>query len=279
VSAAEPDGEQALDQTRLHLLGLLCLFLAEGYRFRAFLDPEVPGETDLAAADACCRRAKSYFLAEKDDWDVAWTRYLHGEVISMRGDDPAEPWDKAEQGADDESDTELLGNIERARADHLMSAGDLTGALAHYGRAVFYGVTQQVTSNLEKGADAYTRAFYREMRLHATKLLAAPLLTESGGRAEFMRRLGVMLGEWGGHWQPAPGSLDLALSKADLGAVEASADAIADAAFFPAPGEAVLGKPNSRYYGQVNDLIERTRTQPWVKGLGRWAEHRARTSG
>ena len=278
ATAPAPEQEPAPDQTRLHLLGLICLFLAEGHRFAAYLSAE-PGQADLAAAEACYRRAESYFRAEDDAWDTAWTRYLLGEVISLRGGDPAQVWEEAENGADEESDTELLAQVERARGDHLSDRGDLEGALRQYGRAVFYGAALQITSNLEAGADAYTQAMHREMRLHAVKILAEPLLHDPGSSlddrvSEAKRRLEVMLREWGGHWKPEPGPLDLAFRSASLDAVEDSADAIAAAAFPPEPGDAVLGKPDSRYYREINDLIEKTRARPWVKGLGRWKDHR-----
>jgi hypothetical protein len=176
----DPDDLAAADQTRLHLLGLICLFLAEGHRSRAFLDP---AGTGLRTAAACYQTAESAFQAEDNAWDIAWTRFLRGEVASARGEDPGPGWDEAADGGDDESDTELLGNIERARADHLRAHGDLEAALMHYGRAVFYGVTQQVTSNLGVGADAYTQAFYLEMRLHAAKMLAEPLLADQPSRS------------------------------------------------------------------------------------------------
>jgi hypothetical protein len=276
-SATTPASDHDPDQTRLHLLGLICLFLAEGHRFAAFLSADT-GQTELADAEDCYRRAESYFLADDDAWDVAWTRYLLGEVISLRGGDPGQVWEEAEDGADGESDTELLGQIERARGDHLWGRGDLEGALRHYGRAVFYGVALQVTSNIKVGADAYTQAMHLEMRLHAAKMLAEPLLHDPGSSpearlAEARRRLEVMLGEWGGHWKPDPGPRDLAFSSARLDAVEGSAGTIADAAFPPGPGDAVLGKPSSRYYREVDDLIDKTRARPWVKGLDRWAEH------
>jgi Domain of unknown function (DUF4062) len=272
-AAAAPDVPD--DETRLHLLGLICLFLAEGHRFRAQLEPDGTG---LAAAESCYRRAESYFLAEEDDWDVAWTRYLFGEVVSERGGDPDSLWDQAEDTANKESDTELLANIERARGDHLR-ARDLDGALAHYGRAVFYGVGWQVTSNLDSGADAYTQALYREMQMHAVKMLTEPVLRDQASSldvrvAEANRRLKVMLGEWGGTWQPDQGKLNEALGAASQERAEESAAAIAGAAFPPRPGDAVLGKPDSDYYREVDDLIERTMTQPWVKGFARWSEHR-----
>jgi len=276
--------DPAPGQTRLHLLGLICAYLAEGHRFVAN-SPGAARPEALAAADACYRRAESYFIANEDSWDAAWARCLHSDIIALRGDDPAPVLDQAASGADDEGDTDLLANTERARADYLRSRGDLEGALAHYGRAVFYGVADQVTSNLEAGADACTQASYREYRLHATKALAEPLLATGDQAlddraAEARRRLEVMLGEWGGHWKPEPAALDHALRSASRETVEQTADAIAAAAFPPGPGDAVLGKPGSRYYREVNDLIEKTRAQPWVRGLDRWAEHyerRART--
>jgi hypothetical protein len=269
-AAPEPD-----DQTRLHLLGLICLFLAEGHRFRAELEPD---GNALTAAEASYRRAETYFLAEEDGWDVAWTRYLTGEVVSERGGDPDPLWDQAEEAADEESDTELLANIERARGDHLR-ARDLDGALAHYGRAVFYGMALQVTSNLDSGADPYTRAFYQEIQLHAVKVLAEPVLHDQASSrdarvAEASRRLKRMLGEWGDTWQPDRAKLDQALGEASREKAEASAAAIAGASLPPGPGNAVLGKPDSDYYREVDDLIERTRTQTWVKGFSRWAKDR-----
>jgi energy-coupling factor transporter ATP-binding protein EcfA2 len=274
AAAGETQGDApVLDQTRLHLLGLVCLLLAEGHKFTASCSSGEAGQEALAAADACYLRAEAYFSEEEDDWDVAWTRYLLGEVISLRGGDPAQEWDQAAARADEDSDTELLANIERSRADHERARGDLEGALAHYGRTVFYGVAAQVTSNPVASADAYTQAFYREMCLHATKVLAEPLFADhepsvDARVAEATRRLQVMLGEWGGHWEPDQAALDGALRHATRQAVEESADAIAGAAFPAGPGDAVLGKPQSRYYRWRSDFIEQTRSQPWVMGLG-----------
>ncbi len=286
VGVPAPEASGDADQTQPHLLGLICLFLAEGHRLRAFLDPT---GTALATAAACYQTAESCFEAEDDAWDLAWARFLHGEVVSMRGDDPDPLWDAAADCAHEESDTELLGSIERARADHLWARGDLAGALAHYGRAIFYGLTQQVTSNLDIGADAYTQAFYEEVRWRATGLLADQLWADAGSSgaalAEARRRRDVMLREWGGHWQPEPDTLDTALNLASCHAagqpteksVDEIVDAIADAAFFPGPENAVLLKPDSDYYREVNDLIENTREQPWVRGLDRWDKHRKET--
>jgi len=266
---------EAAGQTRLHMLGLLCLFLAEGHRFRAFLNPK---GTALKTATACYLTAEACFGAEESDWDLAWTRYLHGEVVSALRRNPGSRWDKAADGGHAESDTELLGNIERARADHLRAHGDLEAALTHYGRAVFYGLTQQVTSNLELGADAYTQAFYREMRLHAAKVLVESLLADPLSPDEARHRLDVMLGQWGGHWKPVPGPLNKALRSASQKKPE-SADAVADAAFFPGPGDAVLLKPDLDYYRRVNDLVEKIGQQSWVKGLDRWKKYRAENAG
>jgi len=188
-SAAVPGHEPTPDKTRLRVLGDICLFLAGGHWYRADLEPE---DAALAAAEACYRRAESYFLEEDESWDVAWSRCLLGEVISRRGGDPDQLWDDAAAGADDNSATDLLAYIERARADHLRSHGDLDGALAHYGRAVFYGLTDQVTENPGAGADAWTQAFYREACLHATKMLAEPLLAH-GESSMTARRVGRLL--------------------------------------------------------------------------------------
>jgi hypothetical protein len=301
AAALFPEAPEAAGQTRLHLLGLVCLFLAEGHRFRAFLDP---AGRALETAAACYQTAESCFEAEDSAWDLAWTRYHHGEVVSGLRGDPGPLWDAAADVADDESDTELLGNVERARADHLRARGNLEEALAHYGRAVFYGLTQQVTSNLDAGADPYTQAFYREMRLHAAKVLAEPVLGSAGSagieaglrgfvagrgrrqRAEGRRRLDVMLAQWGGHWEPEPGPLNRAFralgsagrqTAEGVEAMEQSFDALADAAFFDGPGDAVLGEPDSKYYRKVSDLIETVGKQPWVRGLGRWNSHREQT--
>jgi Domain of unknown function (DUF4062)/ATPase family associated with various cellular activities (AAA) len=275
TSGEEPGEESDDEETRLHLLALICLFVGDGHRFRATLEP---GGTALAAAEACYRRAESYFEQEEDDYDQAWTRYMLGEVLSERGEDPAVVWKQAADRAATDSDTELLANIEQARGNHALAAGDVEGALAHYGRAVFYGAALQVTSNLDTGPDAYTKAFYRENCLGATRLLVQPLLDESssadGGLAEARRRVNVMLAEWGDAWQPDERKLGEALGSADRRNVEQFAGTIAAAAFWPAPGDADLGQPDSRYYQLVNDLIEKTEAQPWVKGFQRWKEHR-----
>src|SRR5205807_1485155 len=116
-SGGEPGEESDDGETRLHLLGLICLFVAEGHRFRASLEPEGAA---LAAAEACYRRAEDYFQEGGDDWDQAWTRYLLGGVLFKQGEDPEAVWEAAAETADVDSDTELLANIERARGDHLL---------------------------------------------------------------------------------------------------------------------------------------------------------------
>lgn len=143
---------------------------------------------------------------------------------------------------------------------------------------MFYGTAFQVDS--DAGADTYTQAFYWEMRLHATKMLAQPLFDESSPPdsrlAEARRRLEAMLDEWGGSGKPEQVKLDGALRSASRVAVEESVRAIAKAAFPPGPRDAVLGKPDSRYYRELDDLITAVITQHWVKGLDRWAAHRKR---
>jgi hypothetical protein len=265
----EPGDESGDGETPLHLLGLICLFLAEGHRFKA----SETGDAGLASARACYEAALSYFVEEKSAWDQAWTRYLLGGVLFKRGEDPDEVWEAAAEGANDESDTELLANIERARGDRLLADDDLNGALLHYGRAVFYAVALQITSNLTTGPDAYTKAFYREICLYATKPLVQPLFEVSASTvdsrlAETKRRLNVMLAEWGDHWKPDERKLDKALG-ADRRSVEDFASGIAAAAFWRAPGEADLGQPDSGYYRSINELIEKMEPQQWVKGLQR----------
>jgi hypothetical protein len=266
-----------------HLLGLICLFLAEGHRYRAEAEP---GGTALGTAQRCYQRAESHFRAEGDSWDVAWTHYLLGEVISLRGGDPMALWDQATGEANTESDTELAANIERALADHLRSRGDPEGALTHYGRAVFYAMAFQITSNVAAGADKYTQAFYREIRLQSAKMLVEPLLRDQGSPlkdrlAEAQQRLETMLGSWGGSWEPDHDALDRALRSASRNALGSAVDTIADAAFPPGPGDAVLQFPKTEYHEKVRDRIERTRTRPWVKTLGRlkhWDNARKRDS-
>jgi hypothetical protein len=280
-SAAPPDHGSSPDNTRLRLLGDICLFLGWSHWYRADLEPE---DAAVAAAEACYRRAESYFLELDESWDVAWTRSMLGEVISRQGGDPDQLWDDAAAGGDENCATDLLAYTDRVRADHLRSRGDLDSALAHYGRAVLYALADQVTENPGAGADAWTQALYREVCLQATKMLAEPLLAPGESSmdarlAEARRRLEVMLDEWGGSWTPEPGTLDEALRRASREDVEGSAGAIADAAFPPGPGDADLGRPQARYYQGVDDLIERTRPQPWVKGLSRWAEQRREAAG
>jgi hypothetical protein len=271
ISGEEPGEESSAGGTPLHLLGLICLFLAEGHRFKASLETEGAG---LASAKTCYEKALSYFVEEKIVWDQSWTRYLLGAVLFKLEEDPDEMWDAAAEGAHEEGDTELLANIERARGDRLLADDDLNGALLHYGRAVFYAVALQITSNLTTGPDAYTKAFYREICLYATKPLVQPLFEVSASTVdsrlvETKRRLNVMLAEWGDHWKPDERKLDKALG-ADRRSVEDFASGIAAAAFWRAPGEADLGQPDSCYYRSINELIEKMGPQQWVKGLQRW---------
>jgi hypothetical protein len=119
------------------------------------------------------------------------------------------------------------------------------------------------------------------MRLHATKVLTQPLFDESASPAdsrlaEARRRLDAMLSEWGGSWKPDQVKLDRALRSARRVAIEESVQAIADAAFPPGPGDAVLEKPDSRYYRELDGLLTEVNTQSWVRGLNRWTAHRRR---
>jgi hypothetical protein len=270
TSGDEPGEESGGGETPLHLLGLICLFLAEGHRFKASLETKGAG---LTSAKTCYEKALSYFVEEKIVWDQSWTRYLLGAVLFKLEEDPDEMWDAAAKGAHEESDTELLANIERARGDRLLADDDLNGALLHYGRAVFYAVALQITSNLTTGPDAYTKAFYREICLYATKPLVQPLFEVSASTvdsrlAETKRRLNVMLAEWGDHWKPDERKLDKALG-ADRRSIEDFASGIAAAAFWRAPGEADLGQPDSGYYRSINELIEKMEPQQWVQGQQR----------
>jgi Domain of unknown function (DUF4062) len=279
---AGPGDVRSADRTRLLLLGLVGEFLSDAYSLCGELAPD---GTVLEAAIAAVEYTESCFLTAEDGYRLAWARFLHGQVLFARGGDPEPLWHEAEAAGDRESDSELLANIERSRAVRLRARGDLDGALAHYGRAVFFGLAQ-ITANLGFSADPYTQAYYREICLHATTMLAWPLLHDHESAldarlAEARRRLAVMLGEWGGSWQPDQGKLDAALraaSRADREDVEKSARAIADAAFPLGPGDALIGKPGADYYSRLGELIDKTRTQPWVKALGRWDKYRERRS-
>jgi Domain of unknown function (DUF4062) len=272
--SAPADGEHAADpgdHSHWHLLGLLCLFLGEGHRDRAAKDP---GGTGLETAERCYRRAAEYLEANDDSWDLAWAHYLLGEVISDRGGDPESTWDQATQEADAEDDTELRANIERARADHLRSHQDLEAALPHYGKAIFYAMALQITSNVHVGADEYTQALYREICLHALQALAEPLLQDSQSppqdrQAEARRRLEVMLRPWQDAWEPDQDKLAAAFGSASRQDLEQTVRAIAAAAFPPEPDDAMLRKPDLRYYIDVRARVQALRGQEWATGLGR----------
>ena len=75
-----------------------------------------------------------------------------------------------------------------------------------------------------------------------------------------------MLAEWGDYWKPDERELDEAFGSANRRIVEQFAGTIAAAAFWPAPGEADLGKPESQYCQLVNDLIEEPRDAALGKG-------------
>jgi hypothetical protein len=264
---AAPD----LSDDRHHLLGTICLFLGEGHRHRA---NEKPGGQALETAERCYRQAEEYFAADHDDWNLAWTACLLGVTISERDGDPAETWDKAIAIAIAERETELLAYIERSYADHLRSRGNLEEALPRYGRAVFYALALQITSNLEAGADAYTQTFYREMRLHAVKVLAEPLLHDPGlapasRLPEAHRRLQLMLAPWGGSWAPDLDRLDDAFRAASRNSPETTASTISDAAFPPGPADGDFGSPDAQFYRVSRSIIERSRNQPWVST--KWA--------
>jgi tetratricopeptide (TPR) repeat protein len=284
ATAAAAPGE-GMDRVRCHLLGLLCLFLAEAHMYRAEIEPDSGA---LATAERCYRQADEYFHVEEDSWDLAWTHYGLGDAISRQDHDPRPVWDGATAEADGEADTELLAWIERARADYLWSHGDREEALACYGRAVFYALALQITSNVKVGADAYTQAFYRETRLRAVRVLAEPLLHgestgPDAGMAEARRRLRAMLAPWGGSWEPDPARLERALTAATRNAPEATADTIGDTGFRSGPDDDVLGFPATAFHSEVRNLIERTRGQTWLssqlwveKKLKEWDDARAR---
>jgi hypothetical protein len=277
-----PGGDAApgIDEQRHRLLGFIGGFLADGYMYRG--DQE-PGEKALALMERCYRDAESHFRAGGSSWDVAWTQCLLGEVISQRGGDPAELCEEAAAVADDEGDIELLAYIERVLADHLRF-GSLEEALPRYGRAVFYALALQIIANISdgtdaSGADVYTQAFYREIRLHAVRVLTEPLLHDQGipadaRLAEARRRLQLMLAPWGGAWEPDPARLDEALRAASRDAADTTADTLSDVAFPPGPDDDVLGFPGTRFHRDVRNLIERARSQPWVNT--QWAERLTR---
>jgi Domain of unknown function (DUF4062) len=270
---AEPE----VDEHRLHLLGLMCLFLADGHLYRA---AEEPDGRALETAERCYRQAETYFQAERDSWDLAWTHYLLGVVTARRSGSTAE-WAAATDEADEQGDTELLANIERVCADHLRAQGNLDEALTHYGRALFYALTLQITSNVEAGADHYTQSFYDEIRLRAVQAFAEPLYRVEGqdpeNRAEAERRLWLLLKPWGGSWAPDRGAVAKALRSASRDDVAGTAERISAAMFPPGPEDEVLGRPDDDYHRRVRNIVEQTRTQPWVRGLGsvdRWDDVR-----
>src|SRR5580658_115713 len=259
------------EETGHHLLGLICEFLAEGYKYRSLADP---GGRALGTAALWFRYALAHFLAAGDDWDAAWTRYEFGMVVSRRGGDPVPVWDQAAAEADAQGDTDLMTNIERALADHLRSRGKLEESLEHYGRVVFYGLATQINGNVKDAADKCTQASYREYCWHAAKVLAEPLLRDQetppeDRLAEAGRRLEAMLAPWGGSWTPDAAELAAAFGSASREAAEATLDAISHAAFPPGPEDAVIGFPLTDYHQRVRDLVRRTRTQPWVKAQRR----------
>ena len=274
--AAPTDPE--VDEQLAHLLGLMCLFLADGHVYRAAQDPD--GRA-LATAERCYLRAESYFQAEGDSWDLAWTHYLLG-VVTARRSGSTDGWDAASDEADEEGDTELLANIERARADHLRAQGNLDEALTHYGRALFYALTLQITSNVEAGADHYTQSFYDDIRLRAVQAFAEPLYRAEGKDpadrlAEPERRLRLLLAPWGGSWAADQAVVAKALGSASRDDVAGTADRISAAVFPPGPDDEVLGRPDTGYHQRVRNIVEQTRTQPWVLGLksvDRWDDVR-----
>lgn len=267
-----------VDEHLAHLLGLMCLFLADGHLYRAAQDPD--GRA-LATAERCYLRAESYFQADRDSWDLAWTHYLLGVVTARRSGSTA-GWDAASDEADEEGDTELLANIERARADHLRAQGSLDEALTHYGRALFYALTLQITSNVEAGADHYTQSFYDDIRLRAVQAFAEPLYRDEGQDqavrlAEAERRLRLLLAPWGESWAPDQAVVANALGSASRDDVAGTADRISAAAFPRGPEDEELGRPEAGYHRDVRSIVEQTRTQPWVRGLksvDRWDDVR-----
>ena len=95
--------------------------------------------------------------------------------------------------------------------------------------------------------------------------------------AEAERRLRVLLAPWGRSWAPDRGVVADALRSASRDDVAGTADRISAAMFPLGPDDEVLGRPDTGYHQRVRNIVEQTRTQPWVLGLksvDRWDDVR-----
>jgi hypothetical protein len=276
-----PQTEAEQDEAYHHLRGLIYLLVADAHRSRGFLLGVGPsgaqsGELVLREAANYYRRAIDHFADEGDDWDIAWMHYQLGEVISLLGEDPSELWGKSGDGAEAVTDTELYGNLERAVGDHYRSRGEIDKAAAHFGRALFYGLANQVTSNPATGADGYTQAFYAEICTASARLLLEPLVDvrsqPTTARQELLRRHALMFAEWGAGFAVDPERLEnVAASLAPpftFDALRSAIAAVSAVAFPRGPGDLELGHPDGDYYRMVRQTIMRTGSQSWLRSLG-----------
>ena len=205
VAVDAPPATYDDDEGRLHMQGLLHLFLAHCAFYRS-TDRPIPEKDFTAAlkhyeaALASFVRRREHFGSYADEWNEAWTLYELADLHASAGKlgDAEELCDKAEalerdrveraqvrheEDPDLEEDfvlEEVLGDIARVRADVAQSRGDLAAEARERARAVFHAYAFQIRppqatpcendpDRYEGGPDAYTGAFYGEMTERAIR--------------------------------------------------------------------------------------------------------------
>jgi tetratricopeptide (TPR) repeat protein len=193
VDVDAPPASYDDDENRLHMQGLLRVFLGDCAFFRSRNKP-IP-EADYAEALESFRAALASFARRReqlksyaDEWNEAWTQYevadLHASAGKLDEADElcrqAEALERdrieraGERGEEDYLLEETLGDIARVRADIAESRGDLAEEARQRARAVVHAYAFQVRppqaipcendpDRYEGGPDKYTGSFYREM--------------------------------------------------------------------------------------------------------------------
>ncbi|TAH50200.1 MAG: tetratricopeptide repeat protein [Betaproteobacteria bacterium] len=146
-----------------HVRALTDIFLAEAQRF---------GQGDIAVAEDCYREAIGLFRDAKDSWNIAWSLYHLGDMLSSCGrHEDARPLGmEAIELGDAGGDHEVAALAHRLLGDVALAANAADDALGHYRSAVERAYRFQVQP---RNPDPYTIQFYADVcEVVAARLLA-----------------------------------------------------------------------------------------------------------
>lgn len=162
---------RTLDNDQCDLRGLLCIFLAETYRF---------GERDYTKAAEFYKDAVAMFSRQFDEdvecWNLTWAQFhladcLYENKQKNEADAISLEAILTEQKKAD-GDQEVLARLHKLRGDIEASNGNLLAAIGQYHNAVYYAYRFQVFKDLETPSepDIYTLKYYPEM---ASRVIAS----------------------------------------------------------------------------------------------------------